>query len=256
MVKQGQQVTITVGDSSYAFNPKTAELSSASWKGKEVLSGIQPTIWRPLTGSESGIVKHSAGLKEQPDLNRFTAQATSWKLEQLADRVQIHATALCTIDDKNHFTASYDYTIDNTGEISIHYSYLPVIQMPWLPQVGLSVALSPAVKQLSWLGLGPLDTFPNENMAGVLGVYSGPIGSDSIEGNKTTRWVEVQGNSLGVRFENRGYMRIDAKHPSTVDLLSAVLGRTSKGRRPEDPDQQLNVTGKPFVGQLSFRLHQ
>jgi beta-galactosidase len=255
VVSQAGKVSVTVGDSSYTFDPKLGQLVSAAWKGTTIVSDMRPTIWRPLTSTESGMALRDLGLKELPDLNNFVAAATEWKLDQQPDRVTIHTTVACKIDEKNRFTAVYDYTIDATGKLSVHYSLSPEVQVHWISQTGLSFTMSPAMKQLRWLGLGPLDTFPNEKVAGVLGVWSGPLGSETIEGNKSTRWIEVSAPGSGVRFQNDGYMRLDSKQPSQIQLLSAVLGRTSKARRPEDPEQQLNVVpGKPFVGELSLQL--
>jgi beta-galactosidase len=257
VVKQNGNATVSVGQTSYSFDPKTGQLVSAAGNGSTLITGSRPTIWRPLTTSESGIARHEPGLTgvKIPDYDKFTAVATNWKVNQQPDKVTIHTEVLCTIDDKNRFTATLDYAIDAAGALTIDYKLAPELQVHWVSQVGLSFEFSPAFKALRWFGLEPLDTFPNENMAGVLGVYSGSVGSESIEGNKTTRWIEISGASGALRFQNRGYMRLDSKQPQQLQLLSAVLGRTSKGRRPEDPDQQLNIDPrKPFVGELSMQF--
>lgn len=256
-VRQADKLSVVVGDSSFSFDPKSGLLVAAAWKGGTVLNNMRPTIWRPLSATETNSARHVANLKQLPDLANFTAAATDWKIDRQPDQVVIHAKTLCTVDNKNHFTAAFDYTIDNAGRLTVHYSYAPNVEVHWIPQTGVSLDLGSSVTDLRWLGLGPYDTYPNENAAGVLGVWSGTVGNNAIEGNKTTRWIELDGASSAVHIQNRGYMRIDTQHPHQLQLLSAVVGRDSKGRRPEDPDQQLNVIpDKPIVGELTLELNQ
>lgn len=256
-VQLAEKLNVSVGDSSFTFDPKSGLLVAAAWKGSTVLGNMRPTIWRPLTATESNSARHEANLQQLPDLDSFTANALNWQVDQQQDRVVIHATTLCTIDNKNRFTAVYEYTIDNAGRLTVQYSYVPNVEVHWIPQTGIVLDLRSSTKNLSWLGLGPYDTYPNENAAGVLGVWSGSVGSEAIAGNKTTRWIELNDESAKVHIHNRGYMRVDAQHPRQLELLSAVVGRDSKGRRPEDPDQQLNVTpNKPFVGEFTLELNQ
>lgn len=256
VVNQAANVNITVGESSYTFNPKTGQLVAAGWKGATLLSDMRPTIWRPLTWIESQIAQRETGHKEFADLNDFVPTASEWKIVQHADRVVIHTSMVCMIGARDRFTADLDYTIDATGKLFIHYSFSPEVELSWIPQVGLTFELGSTMKQLRWLGLGPLDTFPNEKAAGIFGVWSGSLGSNAIEGNKTTRWVEVSGSSSNkVHFENEGYLHTDATRPQQIQLLSSVVGRFTKFGRPDDPEQQLNVTnGRSFVGNLSLEF--
>lgn len=256
-IQRTEKLNVVVDNSTYSFDPKSGLLAGAAWKGVTVLNNMRPTIWRPLTATESSSARREANLQQIPDLNNSTCVASGWKVDQQPDRVVIHAATLCTTDNKNHLDAVYTYTIDNAGRLIVRYSYAPHVEVRWIPQAGISFDLSSSTKNLSWLGLGPYDTYPNENVAGVLGVWSGAIGSEAIEGNKTTRWIELNGASSTVHIQNRGYMRIDARHANQLQLLSVVVGRDSKGRRPEDPDQQLNVVpDKPFVGELTVEPNQ
>lgn len=256
-VERGKTVTIKVKDSTFLFDSSTGLLASAQWKQHPVLGSMLPTLWRPLTESEADIEKRESNLKTLPNLDHFNVTATDWQLTEHADHVEIHANVLATADANNHFSVAYDYTIHNTGTISIRYRVTPQVQVKWIAQTGISFHLPDSAKTIRWFGLGPLDTYPNEKAAGILGLYSGAVGSDVLQGNKTTRWIEAESSAGTVRFMNLGYLRIAPMTPQTLEILSHTLGRTSKGRRPEDPDQQLNVAaGQSYTGEIEIELHE
>ncbi len=241
-VAEGAQVTVTAGAVRYVFDPATGQLASAS-AGEETLTGLHPTIWRPLNANET-VLKN---VKTPPDLNVYTARATAWKVVRTGGGVDIRASVAYTVDDKDGFTADYDYAVDTTGALHVHYSLRPQVQIQWLPFVGMAFD-APWGKTVRWLGLGPLDAFPDEKAATPLGVWSRP-GSEAFTGTKAMRWLDID----GARIENNGWFYADAAHPGRFSLLSAVAGRPSKGHMPED-NVLSTTTGQPFSGDFTLRL--
>ena len=249
-----QAVTVQVGDAAYRFDPQTAQLSSASLGGVPALQNAKLAIWRPLNSTEQIIVNAEGGEKNLPDLNQYHTTVTSWKVNEGADEVRIEATADHVVDAKNHFAVTYSYSIHRDGVLTVHYAIRPQLQAQWLPFVGMTLGAAPAITHLHWLGLGPLDAYPNEKAAAILGVWSGDLASADIQGVKATRWAELTGNSgVGIRVEGAPYLRIDGA--TGVQVLSAVEGRPSKRVRPEDPAQRLDVTpNSTFVGEFNLSL--
>jgi beta-galactosidase len=108
-------------------------------------------------------------------------------------------------------------------------------------------------RNFRWLGLGPFDAYPNENVAPILGVWTGTLGASDTAGVKAMRWAELNGAGKRFRVVGTGYLRTLADDPHTLQILSSVAGRASKGRRPELPSEQMNATnGNSFVGEFTI----
>jgi beta-galactosidase len=104
---------------------------------------------------------------------------------------------------------------------------------------------------LRWLGLGPLDAYPNERTAPILGVYAGRADSETAKGMKATRWAELtSGQGSGFRVDGAPYIRLEGRN---LRVLTSVVGRSEKGRRPEAPEYRLD-TGSSAVFQGGFSL--
>lgn len=253
-VTKGENLTVTVGNTSYAFNPKTGQLVSAVNKNKSLITDIRPIIYRKPDLCEVTI---SGGrqVRDGADLNNYTPSVKSWNLKEADDKVIINANVEYKIDDKNRFTTAYRYTIATNGQLNIYYEILPEVQIPWLPIVGMTVQSALELDQIKWLGLGPYDAYPNRQAAAILGVWGGKAGGKETVGNKATRWIERSGSNGKFRIYNNSYMEHNASAPEILHILSDVLGRPEKGRKADESFPQLETkTGKPFVGEFSIEI--
>lgn len=255
-VTQGKEVVVKIGDSTYIFDPQSAQLTSAALRGVPVIAGMRPTIWRPMNSTEQIIVDAEGGVKDLPDLNQYHTVVHSWKVTRFAGEVRIEATANHIVDAKDHFDTSYTYVIRSDGELTVHYSVQPQVQARWLPFVGMTLRTAPEINHLRWLGLGPLDAYPNEKAAAILGVWSQDLSNADANGVKATRWAELtQASGAGVRIAGSPYIRLEGG--SGLQALSAVAGRPSKRNRAEDPEQRLDVNPhSSFVGEFNLSLLQ
>ncbi|WP_084442014.1 glycoside hydrolase family 2 TIM barrel-domain containing protein [Termitidicoccus mucosus] len=255
-VSQGENVAVTVGGARYVFDPKTGHLVSAALRDKTLITDLSPVIWRKLDDSEVSVVGRRAA-REASDLNRYTPSATTWNVTEENGRVAIHATVDYAIDEKNRFTTTYRYEIGTDGSLDARYEILPEVTVPCVPIVGMTVQSAPEFSAIRWLGLGPGNAYPNKRSAPILGVWAGAAGSADIAGTKAMRWLERTGAGGGFRILNVGYFEHDASAPDTLRILSGVLGRPEKGRKPDDSVPQLATgSGEPFVGFLKIELKE
>jgi len=129
------------------------------------------------------------------------------------------------------------------------------LRRSFLPRIEIDSSLFPRLSRMRWLGLGPIDTYPNESAAGIFGVWSADKGVADANGLKTTRWLEMEDPSHTVgtlRIENSPYVRCDT---DTLRVVAAEEGRVMKNRLPEKPEQRLDVTpGRKFHGAFTMRL--
>src|ERR1019366_8855394 len=126
-----------------------------------------------------------------------------------------------------------------------------LVEMPWLPEIGMEFETAAGLDNLRWLGLGPLDAYTNEKSAPILGVYAGGANSDTVKGTKSARWAEVSsGQRAGVRVEGAPYIRWEGRN---LRVLPSVVGRSEKNRQPEAPEYRLD-TGASAVFQGAFSV--
>jgi len=244
----GDRLSVRVGEAQYGFDPRTGLLASAAFAGEPRLIGTKPTIWRPMNASERIIIKSEGGFEDLPDLNAYRANVSRWKVDQKGEAVLIDADVEYVVDAKNRFSVAYHYEVRPTGELHVRYSIRPKVQAKWLPYAGIELQLAPGLDHLRWLGLGPLDAFPNEKRAPMLGVWNQALGRE--DGMKSIRWARVtEAGGKGLRVRENGYINFSAGEPDRLRLLSSVLGRPTKGWRPEDPSYRLDTdTNEPLVG--------
>jgi beta-galactosidase len=248
----GKTVSVTAGSSVYEFNPATALLASASIGGSKVVAGSRFVAWRPL-GPNDTIVMRAGQANSMPDLNVYATTVKSWKVSSTNSGVRIEAEAEHKAGDHDSLGVSYVYEIGRDGVLTVSYSVRPRVTAPWLPEIGVQFDAADGLEDLRWLGLGPLDAYPNERTAPILGVYSGRAGSGAVKGNKAIRWAELRSNQgAGLRVEGSGYVRLEGK---SLRVLPSVVGRSEKGRRPEAPEYRLDTGGSAeFHGRFSLEL--
>ena len=248
-VHNAKTVAVTVGSASYEFDPATARLISASAGTAKVISGSRFTIWRPLGPSD--VLTQRMPPDAVPDLNKYSVSVKSWKVTEEDSGIRIDAEAEHTVNEKNSFSVAYTYRVGRDGALRVEYTVKPHVEFPWLPEIGMEFETAAGLDNLRWLGLGPLDAYPNERTAPILGVYAGRTDSETAKGMKATRWAELTSEQgSGFHVEGAAYIRLEGRN---LRVLPSVVGRSEKGRRPEAPEYRLD-TGSSAVFQGGFSL--
>lgn len=245
-------LTIRSGTQTFRFDPATGQLASVHVGDRLVLEDMKPALWRPYTSTETWVTSWG-DMKNAPDLNRATPKLRSWKVTEQDDAVLIEATVDYVLDADNRFDVRYLYRIDAPGKLTLHYSVATAVRAKWIPFVGMSFRRAPDIQRVAWTGLGPFDSFPNENMAGRFGVWSAPL-ADPIEQTKAARSANLlDATGDRIHIENAGYIDFGGPEAERVRVLSSVRGRTSKSRQPDDPDHILTTNGaEPFAGEFTL----
>ncbi len=248
-VRSAKTVSVTVGPASYEFDPASAALISASAGPDKIVSGSRFTIWRPL--GDNDVLNLRTPPAAVADLNKYTMSVKNWKVTEEASGVRIDAEAEHTVNEKNSFTVAYTYRVGHDGVLRVDYTVKPRVEFAWLPEIGVELGTPAGLDNLRWLGLGPLDAYPNERTAPILGVYAGRTDSDTAKGMKAIRWAELtSAQGSGFRVEGAPYIRMEGR---SLRVLPSVVGRSEKGRRPEAPEYRLD-TGPSAEFQGSFSI--
>jgi beta-galactosidase len=248
-VRSGKTVVITAGAATYEFDPNSGQLISASAGATKLITGAHFTLWRPMNDNDAILIRTRPA--DMPDLNKYKIALKSWKLAESAADVRIDVETENTVNERNSFAVSYVYRIGRDGTLRVQYTMRPRVELGMLPEIGMELNAAPGLDKLRWLGLGPLDAYPNEKTAPILGVYAGRAGSDTVKGTKAVRWAELTSEpGAGVRVEGSDYIRLEG---SALRVLPSVAGRPEKGRRPEAPEYRLD-TGNSAVFQGGFAV--
>jgi len=75
---------------------------------------------------------------------------------------------------------------------------------------------------------------------------AGRTDSETAKGVKAARWAELtaaQGD--GFRVEGAPYIRVEGR---SLRVLTSVVGRSEKGRRPENPEYRLDAGASASLG--------
>jgi beta-galactosidase len=188
-----------------------------------------------------------------PDLDQYQTTLRLWNVSESSAGVRIEAEADHRVDEKNWFAARYVYLIDPDGSLKVEYSIRPQVELGWVPEVGMEFDVPAELNTLHWLGLGPLDAYPNEKAAAIFGVWSERAGSGRAQGVKAeVAWAELtDAKGLGLRVTGSPFIRLagGGTNPARLRLLSAVVGRSAKFNPPERPEYRLDVSpGRTFTG--------
>lgn len=198
VTRKGSTVVVQSGPASFEFGQETAQVVKASVGGAPLFSNLRPTIWRRFSLSEKRLFRGDDSFDRPPvpDLSRFTTKVIRWAVTEGKETVDITAEAEHQIDGENSFRASYFYRVTRAGALQVEYSITPRVHMKWLPEVGMEMTVTPVLEKLRWVGLGPLDSYPNEKAAVSFGAWSANPGSAMSLGVKSeVRWAEVSGRS-------------------------------------------------------------
>jgi beta-galactosidase len=258
IAKRGSKIQVNAGAMRYEFDAQTAQLTSVAWGNRVFIKGAHPSIWRPLSLSEVFIYRRVPPQRPMPpDLDRYETNVKAWNVSESGTGVRIEAEADHRVDEKNWFTARYVYLIDADGSLKVEYSIRPQVELTWVPEAGMEFEVSAELNTLRWLGLGPLDAYPNEKAAAIFGVWSERAGSGGAQGVKAeVTWAELS-NAKGAGFRVTGspFIRLDGDgtKPARLHLLSAVVGRSAKFNPPERPEYRLDVNpGRTFTGRFTI----
>jgi beta-galactosidase len=258
--KNGSKTLVTIGPLHYEFDSQSSWLTSVTFDNRTLINGARISLWRPLSLSEVFLYRRVPPQRPMPaDLDQYKTEVKRWNVSESREGVHIEAEADHRVDDKNWFTARYVYVIDRNGSLRIEYSITPHVELGWVPEVGMEFEVGTELNTLRWLGLGPLDSYPNENEAAIFGVWSEQSGSIGAQGVKAeVKWAELlDAKGAGLRVTGGRFIRLDGdgrKH-ARLRLLSAVAGRAAKFNRPEYPEYRLEVfPGKTFTGRLDIVL--
>jgi beta-galactosidase len=201
------------------FNRSTGELNDYVFKGVSLLKkNLVPNFWRIPTDNDRG--------------NRMPARCEPWEnivskqkvesvnlVKKTKDLVEIKVKSKLEPGDSDYFNT---YTIGKDGSMEVWAKIkINVDSMPELPRFGMKLVTTGDLKNMTWFGRGPHETYWDRKMSAFVHLYSGnvmeqytPYIFPQENGNKTdVRWISLQNDQgLGLLVVGRQLLEINAHH--------------------------------------------
>jgi len=233
----------------YTFDKNSGRLASMQFLGKELIrSGPVLNAWRAPLANEtdewgsrsSGVIHWGEGFGRMAATDWYTTGLDDLhqKLEGMSytatdQQVVVAVRDIMTMaKPSNGFQSRYTYTIDATGEMTIHHTVIPSGDMPaWIPRIGTAWILDKSLDQVEWYGRGPQENYPDRKSGYKIGKYASTV-VDMYEpylipqdyGLRTdNRWVKlINGEGTGLQFSGDELFNFNAL-PYSVDNLTKAL---------------------------------
>ncbi|WP_219952933.1 beta-galactosidase [Dickeya zeae] len=178
-----EQVEVTLGQQRWVFNRHSGLLTQWWRDGQpQLLRPLQDNVTRAALDNDIGISEVD---RIDPD-----AWVERWKLAGLyqydTDCQYIHAdtlsdSVLITTEHISHyqqqvlFISRKQWRIDARGVLTVNVDVEIARHLPSPARIGLCVQLAAVNPQVSWLGLGPHENYPDRRLAALHGRWQQPL---------------------------------------------------------------------------------
>jgi beta-galactosidase len=206
-------VSLASANASLAIDKTTGLVAAYSVHGRTLLSGGTPNFWRGLTDNDDGTgVKNSHAVWMRMTEKRRVAQ-----VNVAADSVTVHFVLGAGFV---HFDTTYRMLGD--GGLVVSSTFNPLKDdLPDPLRIGLRFDSSPELRDITWYGRGPQESYSDRQTGAAIGLYKGPVAAQyqnyqrpQESGNKTdVRWFTLA-NEAGAG------LRVQGDQPLSVNALA------------------------------------
>ena len=249
--------TFTVSQSNIGFsatiNKSTGMLSSYKIKGKELLKGaLVPNFWRPPT--ENGRGRQYAQSLPIKDAGKNGKLEHIQLISSNAQKIVVESKLLLSAPKRGYkkdkplfvdFPCTLTYTFTPGGHVEVKMDttlprnissirgFGPVLR------VGMLTQLNSALKNITWYGRGPEESYADRNSGVPIGIYHSPLEKfyhpyvrPGENGNRTgTRWFTLT-DSTGNGIQISGLQPLQfSAYPFTLEDLANTAHNAELPRR-------------------------
>ncbi|MFA4045493.1 DUF4981 domain-containing protein [Prevotella sp. PCHR] len=166
-----------------AFKAKTLKhgKNADMEKAKQWLDIVSPHFFRAPTDNDKGF---GNWLAKEWTTNRLDSPSVT-VLKPLETKKNNDGTVTVTKTERYGYTegsitVAYDYTMDADGAVDLSVTYTPEGTLPTLPCLGNTFTMSKELRNISWYGRGPLDTYPDRKEASSIALWNSTIDNQYV----------------------------------------------------------------------------
>lgn len=229
--------TVRAGDMELIFDNALGGLAGLKTNGQNILTAAPLlNVWRAPTDNDG--IKLWTGQDGKP-LGRFRDQGldrieskltrASFKNGKAGGPVWTFNFASTGRKDWKDFLWSYRISLPRAGAFRLSAEFVTGSGIVDLPRIGLLFQLAPGFEDLSWLGLGPLENYPDRKSSVWQAVHRSTVTDQYVpyvmpqeHGLKCdTRWIELGNGTTTLRVASAKPIAFSASHLHPCDLTEA-----------------------------------
>ena len=187
------------------FNKADGKISNFIFNNKSlVVSGLQPSFWRPITDNDRGGAKTQKHLAVWREASKM-AKLSSFELKKISDKKALATSSYSFADNKA--SMKVEQLIYGDGTIKVDVTFNADQSLPILPKLGLQLKIPANYNNLQYLGRGPHENYWDRKLGADVGTYKTTVTEDYYSyirpqesSNKTeVRWMKLTDNAgIGV----------------------------------------------------------
>lgn len=196
--------TIAVSGNNFSAVFKNGNLNSYKLGGKDMLT--EPlslnTFRIPTDNDEKGGKGRIWDDLKLRDLS-ITPSEMTYETSEDGQTATIRVTNIYKGTSASTFTVQMQYTISNEGVITVNSDITPLAKGIILPSLGFRTEMPEGYDQMTWLGRGPWDNYPDRKESAIVGLYHSKVADQFMRfvrpqdcGNhEDTRWLAMRNDS-------------------------------------------------------------
>lgn len=161
-----------------AFKAKTMKTGKAAdvKEAEEWIKNVSPHFFRAPTDNDRGFGNWIAKDWKNNKLDSPTVKII--KPVSSVKNADGTVTVMASIENKylkGSIRTDYEYTMDADGSVDFKAIYTPEGELPPLPCVGNTFVMPRSLQDVSWYGMGPLDSYPDRLEASSIGLWNSMV---------------------------------------------------------------------------------
>jgi beta-galactosidase len=235
LVGDEQKVVLGAAGFKATFSKAAGILLAWQANGQELLkSGPLENYYRAPTDFDLLMGNPPASIHKwkAAGIDRLERTVLNFQAVQVSSKlVEVRVTARLSAPDKSAgIDSQIIYQVFGDGTIVLDNSVLVEESLPYLPRIGLELALVPALDQLTWFGRGPHENYVDRKCGAAVGLYKSRVADQyspyvypgECGGKEDVRWLALRDKSgSGLLVTALDHLHFDALHYTIQNLAEA-----------------------------------
>jgi len=222
--EDGRYVTVQGKDFTYRYDKRVGLFACMEYGGKTLLTRpMELNVWRAPTDNDRKIKLVWA----QAGYDRAVTRAYETTVEQLDGQVRIRTvSSISAVFLQRFLDVITTWTVDAQGAVTAEIHAVKNPEFPVLPRFGLRLFLEEAMEQVSYYGIGPLESYIDKRRAGwhdtfhttVSDLHEDYIKPQENGSHYDCDYVRLAGGSLGLTAVSPSSFCFNASHYTQEEL--------------------------------------
>lgn len=196
------------------FDKVTGNLLNYSYDGKVIVEdGPNLNFWRAPIDNDMYVLDN---MKEKHRLHLMKEYPVTFTYIKNDNKKYVEVVSDVIVGAANNewlYKCKYKYLVNNNGKINFTISGITLdsnlSMKSMIPRIGVRFDLSNEFKEVTWLGRGPYETYPDSKESGIIDVYNKTISEMTTmypypqeNGNRSdVKWVELKTSDIKLIIE-------------------------------------------------------